>query len=361
VRRAFHLLEDNSREFPSFVANRMGLGVLHAVVGSVPENLKWGASLSGMEGSITGGLEELQGVMKYAAKHPEFEFGQEAAVMYAFVLLYLGQQDDQAWAALKDARLDHRQNPLAAFLTASMCIRTGRNDEAISTLLAAPRGEGYHPFAYLDYLLGCAKLYRLDNDAEAYLKRYVNKHPGRHYIKECYRNLAWSRLLQGDQKGYFAYLDLVKSRGYSELDADAKALREAELREVPNLALLKARLLCDGGYFKRANDLLKTKGLQDFSTDRDLIELAYRQGRIYQGLGEAAKALREFDKTIAAGKAKPYYFACNAALQAGILCEKQGLVTKARQYFEQCLEMKPDEYRNSLHQKAKAGINRLKR
>ena len=33
---------------------------------------------------------------------------------------------------------------------------------------------------------------------------------------------------------------------------------------------------------------------------------------------------------------------------------------KAKEYYKLCLYLEPDEYRNGLHQKAKAGLNRLK-
>jgi len=47
-------------------------------------------------------------------------------------------------------------------------------------------------------------------------------------------------------------------------------------------------------------------------------------------------------------------------LQIGLIYEGQGEIGNARQYFQKCLGMKPEEYKNGLHQQAKAGLNRLK-
>jgi hypothetical protein len=44
---------------------------------------------------------------------------------------------------------------------------------------------------------------------------------------------------------------------------------------------------------------------------------------------------------------------------SGIIMEKLHETEKAKEYFQLTLSIKPDEYRSSLHQKAKAGLNRL--
>jgi hypothetical protein len=66
-----------------------------------------------------------------------------------------------------------------------------------------------------------------------------------------------------------------------------------------------------------------------------------------------------YQTTIDQGKEASYYFACNAALQIGRIYESKKNLNKAKEFFNRCLSMKPDEYRNSLHQKAKAGLNRI--
>jgi tetratricopeptide (TPR) repeat protein len=76
-------------------------------------------------------------------------------------------------------------------------------------------------------------------------------------------------------------------------------------------------------------------------------------------LGHSQQALDYYEKTILKGKDEGYYFACNAALMSGFLYEKIDDVERAKEYFSLALDIKPDEYRSSLHQKAKAGLNRL--
>ena len=55
------------------------------------------------------------------------------------------------------------------------------------------------------------------------------------------------------------------------------------------------------------------------------------------------------------------FFACNSALQLGLISENQEYYEDAMKYFDVCLKMKPSIYRSQLHNKAKAGLNRIKK
>ena len=82
---------------------------------------------------------------------------------------------------------------------------------------------------------------------------------------------------------------------------------------------------------------------------------------IYQESGDVPKAISYFDKTISEGKTQPYYFAANAALQCGLIYEQQNDFLNAGKYYHLCLEMDYPEYKTSLDQKAKAGLQRIKK
>jgi tetratricopeptide (TPR) repeat protein len=77
-------------------------------------------------------------------------------------------------------------------------------------------------------------------------------------------------------------------------------------------------------------------------------------------LKKSNEAIAYFDKTIQAGKDTRYYYACNAALQMGTIYEEMGNGTKAREYYNLCMGLNPDDYADGLHSKAKAGLGRLK-
>ena len=96
------------------------------------------------------------------------------------------------------------------FALANVGMRTGHNDEAIKLLEQMPTGTQYQPFPYRYFLLGIAKLYRLDTDANQFLQQFLNNYKGQFGIKEAYQKLAWFQLLKNDQQGYWNYIYQAK-------------------------------------------------------------------------------------------------------------------------------------------------------
>lgn len=359
VKSAFDLLEKNQKKFPGFVPNKMTLGMMHALVGTIPDSYKWGVKLiSGLNGTVPQGMREIEEVLTYAKTH-DFEFHREALVAYSFLALHLKVDSEKSWNVINSGKLDPAKSPLAAFALANVAMRTGRNDEAIKILQKRPQSKNYLPFYFLDYLTGCAKLYRLDTDSDAYIRKYIQNFRGKFYIKDAYQKLAWHALVNGNTTAYKTNMELIKTKGSATIGADKNALKEAKSGIVPDVSLLKSRILYDGGYYQKAYDILSVRTPSSFAQKSHLLEYYYRMGRITQGLKKKIEATHYFDKTIATGRNEPYYYACNAALQLGIMYEKDGQKDKAKQYYQQCLSMNPSDYADSLHASAKAGLSRL--
>ena len=104
---------------------------------------------------------------------------------------------------------------------------------------------------------------------------------------------------------------------------------------------------------------MEAKQVDEFTEEKDRLECAYRLGRINHALMDIPEAIYYYNYSIAFGINAPYFYACNAALQCGLIYEKQQDYKEAGRYFELCIKMYPEEYRTSLHQKAKAGLNRI--
>lgn len=359
VKAAYKQLRRNEKRFPNFIANKKSLGILHAMVGTVPDNYKWGVKLlGGMSGTIEAGRREVEAVLNYSAEN-DFIFEEETLVMYSFLLLYLKNQDDEAWTIIRSGKLDPASNPLACFALANVAMRMGKNDKAIELLKSRPRGPEYMEFHYLDFMLGTAKLHRLDADADLFIKKYLQKFKGRNYIKQAYQKLAWFHFLQGNEAGYRQNMQRCRQKGETIIGGDKNALKEAKAGQLPEETLLRCRLLFDGGYYQRAYDLLQAKQQSDFFKKSWKLEYTYRLGRITHRLERLEAARKFYQETIDLGRNESWFYACNAALQIGLIYEKEGQVTEAKSYFNQCLDMSPDDYRSSLHHKAKAGLNRL--
>jgi predicted negative regulator of RcsB-dependent stress response len=204
-----------------------------------------------------------------------------------------------------------------------------------------------------------AKMRTLSQDAAAPLNNYLKNYRGVNLEKDTYLSLGYLNLLKGNTAGYQTNIELVRVKGYDYHDRDKQALKEAGY-PAPDKDLLKARLLFDGGYYDAALKELADKKSDDFKLLRDKIEYTYRLGRIYDAKDRDDVAVKFYQYAINMGSKQQYYFASNAALRIGVIYEKKKDAAKARQYFNTAISMKDHDYENSIENKAKEGLRRLK-
>lgn len=366
INNAYKLLKENEEKYPDFIANHKGLGVLHALIGTIPDDYKWAVNLIGVTGTINQGVNELSSVLATAFKNPEYEYLKTESIFFlTFIQLNLQSNKDEALKLskyLENPNLEAlaKTNPLLIYAGASIALRTGSNDKAIEILVSRPTGKEYYPFYYLDYLTGIAKLNRLDYDSYKYFFSFLLNFKGQNYIKAAYQKIAWYYLINNNIDKYKEKMSYAITQGNSFVDEDKQAQTDAKSGTVPNIKLLKARLLSDGGYYQKALDLLLEKPPSNFcASTKDYLEYTYRLGRIYDEWGFDTKAVPFYELTIKNGSALTSYFAANSALHLGLIYENLGNKEKAVYYYKLCPEMKNTEYKTSINQKAKAGLNRL--
>ncbi len=360
MRRAFLMLEANKKQFPDFVKNDIGMGLLYALVGTIPPQYQWVANLVSMYGSVPMGRATLYGVLEHAEKQTEDAYLKyEALFFLSFLEMHLMPDNTGAVQLVPLFEDAGRENLLLDYLHAELLMRLGRNEQAIDMLETRKGpGLGYFPFPYLDYLLAEAYLRRLETEtAIRFYEKYLTTFNGINYRADAIRKKAWAYLLQGNTSNYQLLMNEVADTETGPLEADKQAVREARLQNPPHLVLLSARLLFDGGYYDKAIEVLDNAG--DIASENDQLEFIYRKARIYHEMGRVEMARTYYYRSIEEGAASKTYYAANAALKLGELYESQGESEAALRAYRQCLAMKPDEYRDSIHAKAKAGISRL--
>lgn len=359
VLSAYKLLEKNERAHPDFIYNKKSLSIIHSLIATVtiPGLFK---KVLGINGSIDQGLSEINQVIDYSDRE-EFIFYSEADAILAFILFYQANRKDEAVDFLLDSRLEPSTSLLSTFLVSKLLQRSGRNDQASHYLSNRPSTEDYSTFHYLTYMEGLCELRRLDPEAEDKIAAFIAAFTGKHYIKEAYQKRAWCRLVfHDDIPGYKLYMSKVKSEGDDLIDGDKQALKEAESQNIPDPLLLRVRLLYDGGYYQRAYVLLTKNAYRYHQSGKYSLEFNYRIARVCQALRNYPDAIKYFSSTVNTGYQSDSYFACNAALQLGFIYETLGETKRAEKYFDTCLSLRPKTYKNSLHQKAKSGLQRIK-
>ncbi len=366
LNRAYRQLTGNKELFPDFSPNDAALGVLHVLIGSVPTNYKWITETLSFEGTVDQGIGEFRQLFNNSSTLIQYPFlKSEGLFLLSFITFnFSASTDDSGFLLHLIENPDNKTlisgSPLLIYAASAFYLHNGMSGKALEILVNKPGGVGYYPFHYLEYLIGVAQLNKLDAGAKLHFLRFVVNFRGKNFVKSAYQRLAWIELLKNNPDGYSLYMDRVRLMGVNDVDSDKQAMAETKLSSPPDLPLLKARLLFDGGYYKEALSVLDKASASAKWSKREKLEYTYRLGRIYHKSGNHPKAILNYAETLKQGSLYPYYYAANAALQLGIIYENTGNRQKARYYYEQCLNLKYEEYQTSISQKAKAGLSRVK-
>lgn len=360
LKKARGLLNDNAEKYPDFLPNQKSLALINVVFGSLPSNLKGIARLFGMSGNIQAGYSELE---KLRTQIPDtrYAFYKNEVIFFLCIMDVDVLHDKNNYAKLSNylEGLDN-QSILRTYLQGYVASRTGHNDDAIANLQSIPKSNQYIDLPIANYLIGCAKLCRMDSDACNFLAAYINSYKGVNYIKDSYLKMGYFYLLKDDIVRYNYYVNLTRTKGYAIDEKDKQALEEANDTR-PDNDLLRARFYFDGGYYSKALAQLQNKQEADCKILRDKIELNYRLGRIYQLLNRYNEAVASYQRAITLGRASKYYFAANAALNAGGIYEYIKSYDQAAKYYKMALSMKNHEYQSSIDTQAKEGLERIHR
>ncbi len=359
IRRSYLLINENRERFPNFKPQQITLGVLHIIIGMVPDRYQWILSLISMEGTVPQGEEELDNILDKADIDSSLQYLKPEILFYlGFTEMNLGLDKTKKQQLMTRLAPYTRHNLMLTFLNANMLARSGNNDKALQLLDSALLWKGYYPFYYLHYLKGEYRLRKLDLGASTDYRFYTAYYTGVNFIKDSWRKTGWCYLLQGDTAGYRVMMNKVLENGSLDVDADKEAQKEALEIKIPNVVLIKTRLLFDGGYNERARQLLVVADTTNYSGD-EILERLYRLGRIEHKSNNYKAAKKYYIKTLEQGKNSSRYFAGNAALQMGNIFEMENNYPMALKYYQICRNLDFDEYETSIKDKAKQGIKRI--
>lgn len=356
--KAYNHLKENSKKFPDFLPNQKSLAMINAVLGSFPDGLSKALSAFGIRGDTRTGIKILENLIDKLPKSNYAHFYDETVFYYALIQTDIISDSMNYGRIMKMTELSNQESLLRTYIRAYSSIRLGFSKNALLELKNQPSGPYYSTFPYLDYLNGLAKLQNLDLTAITNFNLYLKGYRGSNLIKDSFLHLAWIDLLKGNINGYKNFAAEVKSKGFDNHNRDAQALKEINYG-IPDLNLLKARLLSDGGNYEKALAQLLGKKTADFKSLMHQIEFNYRLGRIYDLSAKPELALKHYQIAIDLGKNEVYSFAANASLRSGIIYEKSKNLVRAKQFYNLAINMKGHDYENSIENRAKEGLKRI--
>jgi hypothetical protein len=361
IRTAYQLLEENHEKFPEFITNQKNLGLLKALIGTVPDNYKWLSTMAGMKGDFDSGLAMLRSYLANPRFKNEPLLEQQGA-RYNLLLLEMNFLKDKkmVWKHCDEYTSDFETNLASVYVRCYVGLQCDQNDEVIRTINRKPTGPEYEYFPAIDYLMGRAKFNRLDTDATVYFQKYVTFYKGRYLIKDAYRKLSWQAWFDRDTVKFNTYRHLSAKHSKYVSEEDQAIAADIDHGIYPDPVLIKARLLCDGGYYAKAEEMLKQRQPESLRSNYQKLEYNYRMARILHESNKLQGAIEYYATTIRLGSQQSVFFAPNACLQLGYIYEKLGYPGAAKYYFNKVFEYRNYEYKTTFQQKAKTALSQLK-
>lgn len=358
--KAYKLLEENQKKFPTFLPTLKSLGLLHVLIGSVPEQYTWVTRTLGLSGDIPGGLRELQKV-----EAAETLFSQEAQLIDLLLHAFTLQLSEAQFRELKRMPARQPDNLLLHFFATSVFMKEGRSEEALGILNKAPRTSAYIPFPFLDYMRAEILLQKGQYDtAYGYYEKFQRNFKGFNFLKDSQFKQFLCRWLtdrDDEAKPLVARVPnvgktITESDGYAEKFAEN--YRDGKVKDEQKV-LFEARYASDGGYLREALSKLNGYTEESFSEVANKAEYNYRSGRILQKMGKSSEAITYFNRAIDLAQGSGLYFAPSSALQMGYIYKESKNKPQAIAYFKKAMSYKKHEYKNSIDNKARAALNSI--
>lgn len=355
--KAYQLLTDNYQKHPNFAPNYIPLGVLYCAIGSLPEDYRRIASVLGFQGNVAEGMRLLKTAFSELSTDPSLSFySNYSGFVYSYVSFQLNPSQGVSPRSL-DMQLT--SSSFLLYLQARISYERGKVKEAAHWLDRRPRGSAYAEFYHLYYLQGKYLLGIEPDRAEELLIKYIKESPTDLYRKSAYRYLSWLYLLKGDVEASERTRIKVLTEGSANTGADRQAQLEASSEW--NITLTRARVLFDAALYQDANKVLSEASVDVCCiAPQERAEYYYRQGRISQELHEKTLATEAFIEAMSVADVPDCYALGNSALQLGLMAEVSGDNASAKTYFKKALRYDQYPFYEGIHQKAKAGMDRLK-
>lgn len=365
LKKARSYIQKNVIEYPAFLLNNKPKSLLNILLGSIPPSFKWASGLVSLKGDYNQGMNELNRLLNYAYINSEYECFFYEALTYKVII----SQQSSATASEKQQlnsyfstltiKNELPQNHLLLYAWSDYLIKNGQNEKAYKVLMSQEKSADYITFWPIEFLKGVSLQNRLDNGCVSFFNAYIHGVRKGNYVNACCQRLAWQSLIVGNLPGYYSKIKNVNTN-FQGTEQDQAACFEFKNKLVPHAQLLKVRLLFDGGYYDKAFTEMKKIAPEKLAAKLYGLEYYYRLARIYDKQQNYSQAILLYNKVVLDGSSVQNYYAANAALNAGNICEANQELNKAKLYYQKCLSLDPNQYKESIHQKAKIGLERMK-
>lgn len=354
---SYQILEELESSAPEFFYHKKPLSILHSILETLqlPVIVK---KVFNIDASVYQAKNLLNQILKLTADS-DYIFYNECEAIYLYLLHFQLDQKKEATEFYQSTKFREKSSAMSTFLNAHFLAHIGENQKAIDQIEGYLKEKPNASFDYLHFMQGLYKLRKLDPSSKQEFLRFAQGFNGEHHVKECYQKLAWCALVfENDTSSYYSYMQDVGNKGMKVLDGDLRAYNAYKSNYIPDIEMLQAGLLFDGAYYNKALDKLYNHVI---TNEKEKAFYEYRIARCLQELKRNEEAIKIYKNLLENQNRQKNYFYCNASLQLARIYEKENKISEAEKYYKLCLQLEPDNYKRSLHQKARSGLQRLKK
>ncbi|MCW3788260.1 hypothetical protein [Plebeiibacterium sediminum] len=315
-------------------------GIFNLLIGNLPNPYSQMAGWVGFSGDTKKGFVDLEKYLQLQSDHHGDYM--EALIYLGFSYLKFAKDESQI-----EKFIQNNSSTDLPELIQSLMLRCA--NKIHQPLLCLNILKSKSDFPILIYLQGKYMVQSLSDTAEPILKQFLKLEKSNQFKADAFRYLSWHYLLNGDTIRYQQYQDSILVMDDYPTSEDKQAKFENDLNVIPDLSLLKARLLFDKGAYEIASTVLLSVR-ENINSTENLIEYHYRLGRCFQYLNNENKALYHFKACVDLGKDSKRYFAPYSALYATKIFLHQKSISDAKLYFQKAEELNNGEYNYSIKQ-----------
>ena len=331
-------------------------GFFNVAVSNLPPFVKFAVSAFGVSGNTEYGLKLLN--ENYSSQRNIKGINAESA-LFVILAAKLNKTPDLVYDFVNSLDSSISKTFIHTYFRANISYRTGHNEDALETLSTLDISNNTTRDIIYSYMMGKILLRKLDYNAGYFFERYLSFDNKREYVKEMNYKLACHFLLNNNIAEFERHKKICLKEGNNINERDREALYDAKLDYTPDINLLKAHLLLDGGYDKLYSDAIESYKSSDNNFLPYNLEFHLLEGTACERQGNHSLATFHFEKVIQLGSDEDYYFASEAALKLGEIYESENNVEKAELYYEKAIKLYDSDYYEYIDDKATKALKGL--
>jgi tetratricopeptide (TPR) repeat protein len=368
IRDAYKILSQNQKKYPLFLPQYKHLGWIQSFTASIPSGYHWMVNMMGVSTDFSKGISYMDKALLEDASYPLPAFMmKEAAYLRATVAVYI-EKDKQKCRNLIQQYVSEPFQNLDIALSSMMYYMSGDNELMLERLEQFYPLQGVIPFPSLDFLKGVGLLRKGDASCVGFFKQYLSQFKGNTNKAVANYYLAVHFYLQGQMAQSDFYLKETQKKQHLHTEQDKQAGREAQAGLGKCKPLLQARFQFDGGYYQEALASLQLaekdiRKWDNIPQKEGMLELNYRKARVFHLMKKETDALAAYTLVVQHSQQSSKHFGPYAAIYMGEIFEENEQYAKALTYYNRALTdfKNNEEYRHTIEQKAKSGLNRVKK